>query len=581
MKINARGLTILGFSFLFTSFSPVLAAKQSAHLSIPSNRVEASKYNYAPSSRTLHPVRVAKTSGNVINPDAVLKGGASVIVWKGSSITYDFGKEVGGIVSLSFGDASDAVQRVGVAFSESLTYAGPESDRSNGSSNGDGALIANVTPHGTYTMPIERLRGGFRYLTLFLDSGGFAHIKGISLAFSPDPLREQPNAYPNYFYSNDDLLNKIWYSGAYTYQTNLVRVDQGRAWQPVSENWDNGHVVGEMGEVVLADGAKRDRTVWPGDMAIATPTGYVSLFDLEPSKNALQTLYNHQAGDGALPYAGPPMNFGGSDTYHMWTLIGTHFYYLYSGDKAWLDSIWSRFKSGMAYITRKIGSDGLLNVTQAYDWARDNPAGKGIQANAILYGTLLRAAELARVENDPTLAGSYEKIAAQLKKDINARLWSAQVGAYRDKPGSTLYPQDGNSLALWFNVVDTREKAKSVSSYLNENWNGIGARGPEFTHGTGVPKISSFASSMEVLGHFEAGSDLFALDLIRRMWGFMLTSESGPQSTIWEGFHSDGSYAYQGSFTSLAHAWGSGPTSALTFYTLGLNPSRLWDKATR
>lgn len=46
---------------------------------------------------------------------------------------------------------------------------------------------------------------------------------------------------------------------------------------------------------------------------------------------------------GALPYSGPPLNFQGSDTYHAWTLIGTHNYYLYSGDIDWLQTVWANY----------------------------------------------------------------------------------------------------------------------------------------------------------------------------------------------------------------------------------------------
>src|SRR3954452_15970788 len=52
----------------------------------------------------------------------------------------------------------------------------------------------------------------------------------------------------------------------------------------------------------------------------------------------------------------------------------------------------------------------------------------------------------------------------------------------------------------------------------------------------------------------------------------MLSDALGLRSTIWEGLISDGSFAYQGSYQSLSHGWGTGATSALTFYVLGLAP---------
>ena len=529
------------------------------------------QYNLAPASRTVRPVSVFKTNGNVINPANVLTGQATAIVGSGAYITLDFGKEVGGYITLTFAAASDANQSVGLAFSESSLYVGVDSDRSSGG-NPDGALTAAVPGASTYTVPRPFLRGGFRYLTVFLRSAGWIHLSGVSLAFTADPNRAVPNQYPNYFFSNDAMLNRAWYAGAYTVQTDLIRNDEGRAWPPPSTLWNNGSVVGESGNVVLTDGAKRDRSIWPGDMGIAVPTGFVALFETVSAKNSLQTIYNHQAGSGELPYSGPQFNLTGSDTYHMWTLYGTSVYYVYSADKAWLDSIWSRFNRGVTFITNKIDGNGLLNVTGTNDWARDGQGGENIAANALLYGVLVRAASLAQTEGDAALAATYATRAANLKTQINARLWDTSAGAYKDNPTSTMYPQDGNALAVWYDVVDSPAKAKSISYVLGENWNDKGSRSPEFTFGTGVPRISTFASSMELMSHFQAGYDTRGLDLIRSMWGYMLDAPQGTRSTIWEGLNSDGSFAYQGPFQSLSHGWGTGPTSALTYYVLGLAP---------
>src|SRR5439155_1201153 len=108
------------------------------------------------------------------------------------------------------------------------------------------------------------------------NSSGWVDLRGVSLNYTAAPAMASLNQYPNYFYSNDDLLNRIWYAGAYTVQTNLISPTQGRAWPPPSSAWDNSATVG-VGTSVLVDGAKRDRTVWAGDMGIAVPSAYVSL----------------------------------------------------------------------------------------------------------------------------------------------------------------------------------------------------------------------------------------------------------------------------------------------------------------
>lgn len=533
-----------------------------AALAAPPGAIEA--LNLSPTSRTVRPVAVQSTSGSVTNPQNVLSGQPSRLSGTNSSITVDFGKEVGGIATLSFGATSGA-QRVGLAFTESSLYIGRTSDASSGG-NADGAIYGTAPTNGTYVMPTVRLRGGFRYLTIFMNTAGWVDLTGVSLNFTPAPGKANPAAYANYFYSSDNLLNRIWYAGAYTVQTNIIASNQGRAWPPPQSEWDNGATVG-VGNSVLVDGAKRDRTVWPGDLGIAVPTAYASMNELEAPRNALSTMYGAQAANGEIPWSGPVFNLTGSDTYHTWTLLGTSLYYTYSADRAWLDSVWSNYTRGMQFIIAKINGNNLLNVTRTQDWARAGQGGENIQANALLYAALTGGAYLATVKGDNGLATTYASRAAALKTAANARLWDANAGMYRDNPTSNLYPQDGNSLAVWYSLTDAPAKATSIVQKLSTRWNAFGATTPEWGGG-----VHPFPGGMEVHAHFTANDDFTALAQIRRTWGYMLDSPIGTKSTFWEGISADGGLAYGGSFMSLAHGWSSGPTSALTFHVLGTAP---------
>ena len=46
---------------------------------------------------------------------------------------------------------------------------------------------------------------------------------------------------------------------------------------------------------------------------------------------------------------------------------------------------------------------------------------------------------------------------------------------------------------------------------------------------------------MQVQAHFIAGKDARALDLLRRQWGYMLYTPLSVQSTLLEGYTSNGS----------------------------------------
>jgi hypothetical protein len=83
-------------------------------------------YIYAPSSRTLRPVKVFGTNGTVDHADSLLAGAtvnASQLLLKGpsASASYDFGINVGGWVSFNV-TKIDAPQTVMITFTESSAW---------------------------------------------------------------------------------------------------------------------------------------------------------------------------------------------------------------------------------------------------------------------------------------------------------------------------------------------------------------------------------------------------------------------------------------------------------------------------
>ncbi len=523
-------------------------------------------YNLPPASRRLAPVAVQRIHGAVTSSGEMLGGGTTTLNGKGSYVVLDFGREVGGIPSLQFGAASDNAQSVFMAFSESVLYTGPQSDRSDGGRSEDGNLSIPVTAHGTYTVPAEKLRGGFRYLTVGLQTSGPVELTGVTLNFTPAPALADVRAYSGSFHSNDDLVNRVWYAGAYTVQMNTIDPNQGRIWPPPASSWFNNGVSGS-GTTILVDGAKRDRLIWSGDLGISSLTAYVSTGDTVSVKNDLDTLFAHQDSAGGLPCNGPEANFGIiSDTYHLWALQVAINYYLYSGDRSWVIAHWPQIKKAVAFSTAKIGAHGLLAVNLKFDWGRSVPGGEEISANALLFKVLQGASFLASMAGDSTAQSVYSDTAASVRSAINLYLWDAGAGMYVDVPGSSLHPQDGNSLAVWFEVPDSTAKSVSISTGLKRRWNGFGALTPERSN-----HIANFPGSMEVLAHFAAGEDVTALSLIRLQWGYMLSNPYGTGGTFWEGYLQDGEFD-GGNYTSLAHGWATGPTSGLTNYVAGIGP---------
>ena len=145
-------------------------------------------------------------------------------------------------------------------------------------------------------MPDIRLRGGFRYMTTFLlanDTTTILNITNVSLELAFQPPWPNLKANQGYLHSDDELVNRIWYAGAYTVQTDFVPTNTGRQLPFPTTGWANNGTLGP-GDTTIVDGAKRNRAVWPGDMGVAVPSAFVSLGDLESMKNALQVMYDTQ-----------------------------------------------------------------------------------------------------------------------------------------------------------------------------------------------------------------------------------------------------------------------------------------------
>lgn len=544
---------------------------------------EWDKNIFAPKSRTVSPVAFLEGSGNndIIDATTTTLQLDDVNL---PSVVVDFGLEVGGILTVEYTVRScHGSNALGMAFTEAKDFVGTNSDSTTGIfTQPDGALYANISETGDfiYEMPDKYLRGGFRYLTLFLQPGAVSiQIHKISLEIAFQPTWANLRAYQGYFHSNDELLNRIWYSGAYTLQTDAVPPSTGRVWPAPKIAWQNTGYLGP-GDTILTDGAKRDRTVWPGDLGVAVPASFYSTGDLQSTKYGLQSLYDNQnAATGELPFSGPPLSATHCMSYHMWTMIGTYNYVFFSDEVGFLTTNWEKYKFAMSYSLSQIDSaTGLISSDSPdADWGRFWANGTLTSLQAIFYRTLVTGAQLADWAGDTTGLGvQWLQLADKIQFLTNEINWDPSVGAFFDvTERPDIHPQDGNSLAVYFGIVDASSAAaSSISDYLKHNWTPIGAECEELPG-----EVSPFISSFEIQAHLLTGKTQRALDLIRSSWGWYLNNPNGTQSTMVEGYLINGTWGYRWdrgydndfSYTSHSHGWATGPVTALTERVLGLS----------
>src|SRR5688572_12522381 len=105
----ASALALLSLSLALQACAEGESPAQHGHE--PGALIEASAargdaYNFAPSSRTVAPVAVFSTSGSVTNPASLLSNVPATLAGAGAQIVLDFGVEVGGILSIEFGNTT-------------------------------------------------------------------------------------------------------------------------------------------------------------------------------------------------------------------------------------------------------------------------------------------------------------------------------------------------------------------------------------------------------------------------------------------------------------------------------------------
>ncbi|KAJ7722663.1 glycoside hydrolase family 78 protein [Mycena maculata] len=558
-------------------------------------------FNYAPASKTVKPVSVRSVSGQIQGAQGLVQDSNAQATFVGNSsfVVLNWGKEVGGILSMTINDATPLSQ-FSFSFTESPEFISPntsdDSCQVSATENSDGVQSFRAPlAKGLLTQTIGQQRGGFRYLTIVSNSADPLTISNITLALTFMPHWDDLRAYSGYFFAPDpgfhdvDFLTKLWYTGAYTVQMNTIDSHQARQQPcPAGGGWANNASGGPVENSpvegpILVDGAKRDRYTSNiicnhiGDCGISTHTALVALDDLLPTKNALTVMYTTQdPATGALAYSGPPINAHGSDTYIAWSLIGTHNLFQYTGDLVFVQTVWGNYTKALSFLESQVDETGLADVPVAFenDWGRAGGAGHNSAFNALLYRTLVTAADLATHLGDTSLAAAYLANSTLIKAAYNTLLWDASAGLFRDNDmPDSIHPQDGNSLAVLFNLTTSDAQNKAISQGLTQFWTPIGPLSPELND-TIIPFIGGF----EVQAHFIAGEGERAIDLLEREWGYMLYTNLSVQSTLLEGFTANGSLGYRAAagydfdhtYTSHAHGWATGPTPALTFYLLGI-----------
>ncbi|WP_422083593.1 hypothetical protein [Ulvibacterium sp.] len=434
-------------------------------------------------------------------------------------ILLDYGKEINGGVKISMGIRESKTPlklrlRFGESVGEAMSNIGGKQNATNEHSLRD--FIIEVPWLGS----IEVGETGFRFLRIdVVEANENAPIKSIDAAFV---YRDIP--YLGSFESNDERLNKIWMTGAYTVHLNM----QNYLW----------------------DGIKRDRLVWVGDMHPEVMTINTVFGDHEIVRRSL---------DLARDQHPLPQWMNGISSYSMWWLLIHKNVYDYHGDLTYLKEQENYMIGLLDQLSSFIDKNNkeILDGGRFMDWPTSEiPEAVHAGLQAMMVMTFEAGSEIMGIYQKSELQKKYLKVAERLHKHKPKGNTTKQAAALMalanledaKKINDQILTKDGvqrMSTFYGYYILEAMAKAsdyKGALKAIRDYWGGMLDLG-----------ATTFWEDFDILDTKNTGR----------------IDELSPPNKF--DIHGDfGEYCYVGYRHSLCHGWASGPTSWLSQHVLGI-----------
>ena len=480
------------------------------------------------------PTRIMKVTGDVRGQEQLLRpyvGQVSttepaVAVLKSSksgkaSILFDFGKELQGGVQIIRAISSDKKAAVfHLCFGESVTEAMSSVDA-------EGTTATNEHSVRDFETSIPWLGSmitgetGFRFLRVDLVSEDVE----VPLVAVRAVSRYRDIPYIGSFKCNDERINKIWETGAYTVHLNM----QDYLW----------------------DGIKRDRLVWIGDM--------------HPEVMTVGTVFgNHEVVRKSLDYVrdGTPATswMNGICSYSLWWIIIHHHLYWYYGDKEYLSAQKTYLTELLRNVMKNIdGNKEAYKSGRFIDWpTNDNPDAIHAGLQALTVRALEAGSELAGWLSDPALAKECRDAATNLRTYVPDNKGNKEAAA--------LLAIEGMLDAKTAHDIIVKDGAKDFTSFMGYYM--LEALAKNGSYADALDLISEYWGRMLDLGATTFWEDFNYMDSKNAA----RIDEFVPEGKF--DIHADGgAYCYVGLRHSFCHGWASGPTAWLSQHILGVEPA--------
>lgn len=435
------------------------------------------------------------------------------------SLLLDFGKEIHGGLQFVTGMFPDHKPiRIRVRLGESVSEA-MSNISEKGSATNDHAM-RDFTLELPWLGVTEIGNSGFRFARIdLIDPNRELQLKEVRAIFS---YRDIP--YLGSFRCNDERLNQIWKTGAYTVHLNM--------------------------QEYLWDGIKRDRLVWIGDMhpEVSTINAVFGYNDVVPkSLDLIRDI---------TPL---PQWMNGIGTYSIWWLIIHRDWYMQHGNLSYLKEQHDYIAQLCRLLITKIQPNGNVDYgTKGFlDWPSSSNQ-EGVEAG-------VHALTIWAMQAGKEIAGWLDDSSLRLECDRAEKLLRTYTPTHNDsKQGAALMSLVGQLTAERADKeVISVGGAKNFSTFYGFYM--LEAMAKANNYNTAIDVIKTYWGGMLDLGATTFWED-FNMEWIPNAARIDELVPPGKKD-----IHGDyGDYCYKGFRHSLCHGWASGPTTWLSRHVLGI-----------
>jgi hypothetical protein len=435
-----------------------------------------------------------------------------------NSILVDFGKETFGFIKLH-----------GLKGKGNLTIYYGESKEEALSKDGAVTLDRLTIDNASAKDSVMPLSKAFRYINIVRE--GDIHFDDVSMLYEYADIKDKGS-----FTCSDSEINKIYDVAKYTLHLSTREF--------------------------FIDGIKRDRWVWSGD---AYQSYLMNYYLMNDNGTVTRTMYALRGKDPVTGHINTIMD------YTFYWFLAIYDYYLYSGDKTFIQQNYDRMKSLMDYVLGRRNKNGLLEGLPGdwifIDWAAGLSKKGEVSFEQLLFTRSLETMALcADIVNDKQGSAQYKMLSADLRKKIFTIYWNQQkqalVYSRVDGKQTDNVTRYSNMFAIFFDYFNEQQKqAVKKSVLLNNN----------------IQKITTpYMRFYELEALCAMGEQNYVLKEMKAYWSGMLNLGA---TSFWEEYNPEKKgaehYAMYGREfgKSLCHAWGASPIYLLGKYYLGVKPT--------